>query len=209
MSELVQYDANWGAGQDLDKSDLVLPKIMLMQAMSDLVSEGKAKPGDFINSVDGTVLGSKDKGVEVIIFRANKIIQVYNGDEYVRTEPFTAETQSLLYDKSEGPDFRKNVVMNFSVLLPKDVKDGSAFPMILSFKRTSLGAGKKLATLLIRLQMMKKPSAAKVFKISAEQQENDKGKFFTMNVAEGRDTTEQEILDAQLWYKLTEGKKYE
>ncbi len=206
MSELTTYDASWGASQGLDKSDLQVPKLLLTQAMSEAVADGKAKPGDFINSLDGTVLGNKDKPVEVIVFRSGKTIQVFNGNDYLRTEPFNAMTAAMLYDKSEGDMIHKHVIMNFSCLLPKDIKDGAAFPIVTSFKKTSLGAGKKLSTLLIKLDMMKKPSAAKTFLISCNQQENDKGKFFVMDVSMGRDTTSAELEEAKIWFMLTERK---
>lgn len=130
---------------------------------------------------------------------------MFDGDKYIKTEEASVENLATVYDKIGT--IRKSVVMNFTFLLAKEIKDGSAFPMDVGFKKTSLSAGRKLSTMLMKLSVFNKPSAAKTFLISCTSEENDKGKYFVMDVAQGRDTTKEELEDAKLWYEITNSKK--
>lgn len=54
--------------EELISTDLKLPKILLMQAMSEFVKERKAMSGDIVESFEGRKLGSIDQKLEIIPF---------------------------------------------------------------------------------------------------------------------------------------------
>ena len=57
--------AEWGT-PDVDATDVVIPKILAQQGLSKFVTEGKAKFGDFCNSLTGEVLGDLSKPISLV-----------------------------------------------------------------------------------------------------------------------------------------------
>jgi hypothetical protein len=202
-------ESGWG-GEGLHGSDLLVPKMLLMQGLSKLVADGAASPGQIRDSLTGDLFGGKTgkdvKPVEIIAFSSFRtwvIFEKKNGkDEYVKTIPITPENEGLaITEVVNGVEVRRDKCLNFYVLRPEDIKDGSAFPYLISFRRTSGRAGKKLATFAAKLRVFKKPLASKVMMLSVESMENDKGKFFGLDISQGRDSTPEEIKEAFQWHE--------
>jgi hypothetical protein len=63
---------DWGSA-DVSASDVIIPKILCMQATSELVAEGKARMGDFVDSITHEVLGSVDSPIKFIPFHMEKV----------------------------------------------------------------------------------------------------------------------------------------
>ena len=98
VSTNVQSSGNFSQG--VDASDIIIPKILLMQAISQLVEQDKAKQGDFIHSLDEVVVGSKeDKPVEFIPLGMYKTLQTYEDNKYIKTESLTPENANLPYEE--------------------------------------------------------------------------------------------------------------
>ncbi len=193
-----QQGEAWGAGTHIDSKDIIIPKILLMQKMSDLVGNGKAKPGDFVNSLEGTVLG---KTVDFIVLDTYKTIQIFEGNDYKQTVPFTAEEAAKPYDEVVGGiKIKRSHVTSFYVLLPRDIQMHVPFPMVISFKGTSAYTARKLSTMLLKLQMLNRPSAGAVFNLSCHEEKNDKGTYYVMDVSQTRDSTMDELVYAKQWY---------
>jgi len=195
-----QQDGAWGS-ENIDSEDIIVPRIMLMQAMSELVSDGHASLGQYIDSLNkDRVIAEKDKTFDVIVFGSDKKIMVNKNNEF---EGFEDYTPDYVYEEVDagGNVVNRNLLTQFYVLLVSDIEAGEAFPYVLSFTKTSTKEGKKLATLIKKLSMFKKPSAAKVFTIGSKQESNDKGKWFVPTVAMGRDSTSEEMSQAYDFYK--------
>jgi hypothetical protein len=191
----------WGAGKHIDSKDIIIPKIQLMQKMSELVDQGKAKAGEFVNSLEGVVIGSKDKPVELIVLDTYKTIQVFENNDYKTTLPYTPDEAAKPYEETVGTiKVKRSHVTNFYVLLVNDIKKDTPFPLVLSFKGTSSYAGRKLNTMLMKLQMLNRPSAGAVFSLTSKEEENDKGKYYVMDVSQTRATTDDELVYAKMWY---------
>lgn len=188
--ELATADV-WGAGEGLAAEDLLIPKILLMQKMSDLVDQAKAKPGEFRSSITGELLGDEKKPVEVIVFDSFKNWLIFENNEFKEVLPWTGER--LLWE--EGT-IKRQLSYNFYCLLTSKIDD---IPHLISLKGTSTKAAKTLMTAFARLGRIKKPSAAKTFKLGCHQEKNDKGSYYVIDVLEGRDTTPQEIALAKSW----------
>lgn len=198
---LVTFDTgeNWGAGETIDKEDIKLPRLMLMQGLSDLVDQGKAKVGEFVNSLDEVALGSE---IDFITFGSFKQLLTYKNDEFESIEDYKPEHKQLPYEETiDGALIKRTTSLNFYVLTLEDIKSGVPFPMVLSFKSMSYKAGKDLTTIIAKLNALGAPSAAKVISLRSIKTENDKGKFHIMSVTAGRNSTKEEVLLAKQWYE--------
>lgn len=186
---------------DLDASDIIIPKVLLMQAISQLVEQDKAKQGDFVHSLDEVVVGSKESSpVEFIVLGMFKTLQTFENNNYIKTEALTPENSSLPWEEvSAGIKINRTKTMNYYVIRPDDVENMTVFPMVLTFKRTSLKGGKKLATKLMILHEFGAASYAKTFNLVAKSEEGEKGKYYVMDVIDGRKSTDVEISQAVKW----------
>jgi len=89
------------------------------------------------------------------------------------------------------------------VLIPDEVKEGGCMPYVLSFRRTSLKAGKKLATqMFVKNRAANKNPAAVVLEVSGHSKQNDDGEFIVQDVKAKRPSTDEEMVKAYEWYQL-------
>lgn len=193
----------WGQGE-ISARDLIIPKILVMQGLSDLVSENKAKLGDLVDNVEQKVLGGFDKPIEVVPFHMEKkyiISRRKKGEakfEFERYEDYAG--QEYPFEKAEGEDLIKyEYTLQFYVLRPED----TSMPYVLSFKSTSLRAGKVLSTqMFVRNRAAGLAPAAYVIELSSKKEKNDKGTFAVMEVKpKGRTAPELEK-EALNWFKV-------
>lgn len=198
--------ARWGAVESIDTSDLLVPKIYHQQALSKFAADGLARPGDFCDSLSGEVLGTKEKGLQVIVFGEYKtmIIEQAHGDrfelkEIVHVTPENAAywaSAPLLLD-TPGGRLRHNLTYNFYCLLPSKV---SELPFVLSLGSTKTKVARKLNTMLSKLDQIKRAGASKVFLLESTVEKNERGQWYGLSVTQGRDSTEAELNTAYEWY---------
>lgn len=193
-------------------SDLTIAKILLMQSTSELVGDGKANFGDMINSVTGEKLGQIDKPVEIIPLSVNKTWVVFDMSsgqpEFMRVEPFTAANASQTWEGEEdGKPIRRDQSINFYVLLGSDVASGEAFPLMVSFRRTSYAAGKALVTQILKQRMFKKSEYSKTVLLDASRQKNGTNTFAIFEVKPGRATTPEEQETAKTMLSMISASK--
>lgn len=199
VSTNVQSSGSFSAG--VDASDIIIPKVLLMQSISQLVDAEKAKAGDFVHSLDEVVVGSKENApVEFIVLGMFKTLQTYEDDKYIKTESLTPENANLAYEEViNGVKVNRTKTMNYYVIRPEDVENMAVFPMVITFKRTSLKGGKKLATKLMMLEEFGAEVYMKTFKLVARQEEGDKGKYYVMDIVDGRKSNDVEVKQAIKW----------
>jgi len=188
----------------LDSRDFIVPKILLMQGMSDAVTSERAVPGEMRDSIDNKKLGDKTNPVEIIPFKMFKSWVIYkevNGkDEYVEQVPFSPENSDWKWEAVvNGEKLRRDQAINYFCLIPSEIKEGVYFPYLMSFRRTSYFAGRKLETARAKLQKFGKPVSSKTFLISANKTENDKGVFYTFDVTMGRNSEDIELAAVKVW----------
>lgn len=126
MSELVEksdvtalqslQEEDWSA-HTVDQSNLLLPRLLLMQGLSDFVSDGKAKMGDIVKSTSGEIVAAKDKAVEIFPLCAfeNWVLEEKVGGkyEYRKTEAVTAENRKAPLDfMRDGTEWRRNMCLD-------------------------------------------------------------------------------------------------
>jgi len=197
----------WGS-ENVDAADIIVPKILLMQGLSKLVAADEAKQGEFRDSLTGALLGGKDKPLEFIPFHSTKTWVVFEQAvggkaEYKETVPMTAHNKDwATEEQSSGGTVRRDRCLNYYVLLLDDIKSGTYMPYMLSFRRTSYTAGRKLATIFAKLKMFKEPPASRVFTLSSRLEKNDLGQFYVADVGEKRRSSSEEMDAALNWYRV-------
>lgn len=214
---------SWGS-ENIDASDVVIPKLLLMQGQSEYVAEGKAKLGDIVRSTTGEVLGDSKKGVEIIpimSFKTWTILEKIGGKfEFRSVEPITADNVNEPLEWSVGNSvWRRDRCLNFYVLLPSDIKREAAaleklkktgafpdpkdalLPCVLSFRRTSYTAGKALSTHFLQAASFNRPPAVSIFSLSSKMEKNDLGTFYIFEIANAGMTAEADLVVCKKWYE--------
>lgn len=122
-------------------TDVVVPRILLMQPLSDFVTEGKAKPGDIVRSTTVERIAGPDSAIEFIPLsmpEASWVIEVKppkgNKFEFQRIEPRNAANSGLPwgfsadFDGNEVPagtpgalEARRVQRLSLFALLPSDI----------------------------------------------------------------------------------------
>lgn len=199
----------WGQSA-ISSKDIVIPKILCMQGLSDLVSQDRAKMGDFIDSLTEEVIGNYQTApISFIPFHMEKLWMVSTKKQgetqfkFKNFEQVTAQNENRMFTEVIGDEeYQYQYTMRFYVLSPNDM----SLPYIITFKGMSTKAGKVLAT-----QMFVKNKAAGlippayVMKLSGTKDKNDKGTFIVLNVASERKSTNEEIAAAFNWFKTVTG----
>lgn len=195
--------ASWGPAPTLSQRDIEMPRIYLMQGLSEMVTSGQAKFGELVDSVSGEVLGGVGKPMEVIPISAKKItiVEEKQGKDWIFKEALntTPEVEQLPFE--EG-NIRRTRIVSFFVLLPSEVASGAALPKILSIKGTSTQAAKIMLTQMYAINAASNPwlpPPAFTMLISVKVDKNDKGTFGVLEAKKGRRTTDEELSCAFHW----------
>jgi hypothetical protein len=170
--------------------NLIMPKVLLQQKMSERVEEGKAKPGDMVDNLSDEVLGSLEETLEVIPFRSETTwIERKNGD-FAGVIPFEGNERLAYEEEVDGVKIERDKVINVFILIPLAGLDD--VPYIIPFKRTSMKAGKKIETRLWRNTMAGLNPCEFAMKILSKKVAGDKGTYYVYDVLTGRKATPTE-----------------
>ena len=222
-------DMDWGLDA-VDSTDIVIPKLLIMQSTSHLVAEEKAQFGDLVNSVSGEVLGScreKDnKPVKFICIKEEKLwVELEKvGDKYEfrrNKERTTANDKSQLEWEENGAQWRRDRTLNYFILLERDLGNAMPFPYVLSFRRSSFGAGKVLSTHLLNCKaaIMKAKDTGQnitapmtppgtIFELTGKKTQNDKGTFYVLQTNRVSETSQEGVAKAAEWIKTLRTQKF-
>ncbi len=198
--------ANWGNDAEIDNSERLVPKLHLLQGQSKLVAEERGKTGDIVNIVTGEVLGGKEPVEFIPIKKLTSSWVVYDRTtgERVFKEIFdvTPENAKLPYVEKDAKGvviLERDYSINFLVLLAKD----TGFPIVASFKRTSVKAGKKLVNHFDRCRNDKVAPATYALSLVSQKLTNRDGKPYCVFdlLADRRKSTPAELNAAYQWFK--------
>jgi len=217
LPAIASDQAAWGPAPQLSAQDIKLPVLMLCQAMSDAVKLKKAKEGDFFDTSSDRAIGNVESGLEIIPIHMQVMWHIFHYDKkakkYAWAEKFPLETNpgsanyndKLKYEeviKVDGApvEVKRERRLEFYVLIPKG---DSSLPYHLTFKVTSIKAGKQLATqMYVENQNAGLVPPARAFNLCGHIESNDKGSFVVLDVKPARNSTAEEIAAAFKWYKL-------
>lgn len=211
-SEVAAYEQadEWGQDTDFSAQDMVISKILPMQGLSKLVTDRKAQLGEFRDSVNGTLMGSIDEPMEFIPFKVDKLwvktITSKGKTSFEGIEPITRDNENAPREEqlANGDYLHRDYTYYVYCLLPKDVEEGQVIPYIISLKRTSIKAGKKVMTqMFVRNKMAGKTPASWVMQLTGKLTSNDKGTFVVLDVnTMHRPTSNEELSAAFDMFKL-------
>lgn len=183
MNQVAKSESNVPAvaqaqDQQILKSDIVLPKVLLMQALSDFVKEKKATAGDIVRSGTGEMLAKAGSILEFIPLAFTNLWMLSEDEKgkgnkqdykFRGYEPRTAANEAAEWDYMEnGTKWKRTKVMNLYALLASDIErfeksiakyketgdmpdlDAAILPTTIQFRNTSFKAAKDVATLFVK-----------------------------------------------------------
>jgi hypothetical protein len=208
--------AEWGDGPELSGQDIIIPKILAMQGLSDLVTSRKAVMGEFRDNVSGELLGSIDAPIPFIPFYMEKIwiesMPKEGGKfKFSGITPITRKNEDLPWEDTDDKGkvlLKRDYTMQFYVLLPSDLEQGLTLPYVISFRRTSLRAGKKLATqMYVTNRQMQLPPAGKIMNLLGKIDSNNDGSYVVMDVGTEDNTPKEYMMKALEMFKIVQSGK--
>lgn len=204
----------WGTGGLVTK-DIIIPRINVMQPMSEKVTAGKAAFGEIRESLNNTLLGGFEKApVQFVPFLMEKMFVVFNNNDpedkkYLRIEPITPQNEDAKYEDEEKDEdgnmmkISRFRTMSFYVLLVDELKLGTAIPYILALSKTSLKAGKKLATQMYvkNINSGKIPPAI-ICGATVSKESQEKKTWAVFDIEPMTETPKEYLVEAFKWLKI-------
>lgn len=193
--DLTQFE---GVGLDISdnkeifKNDILIPKIWLIQAMSELRKQKKADEGDFVDSQTGEILAGEGETLNFVVLKTFKRWQTFKlvkegnktKKEFVSSELIIlGKNENLPYeDVIDGEDVTRRQVLSAYVLIERDAVMGLNKPYIIDFASSSKHAGRKMVSDITTLNNNKLPSFVAYFKMTSKEQNFDDGSAFVKDV---------------------------
>lgn len=202
--------------ENVINSDLKIPKILLMQSMSDFVAEQKAFAGDIVDSFEGKKLGDLKNPVNLIPFYVTNTWTVkkeVNGKmEFEKIEDRGGNDIKREYEfvGSDGVKRTNHRTLNIFCL----IKGGNMqVPYMISLQNRSFAkAAQPFLNKVALLKTEGKAPAHIVFALGVAKEENEKGKWFSNTIEAIKDNngkdipnTNEEIMAAFTQYKAISG----
>lgn len=195
----VSYNANEWGDVVVESKDLILPKILLQQALSEAVKQRVARDGDYLNTLTGTVCSNEGGNVHILPFycKQSYVVEKWNGKkfEFLKVSPYVPGEQKPFEEVIGNEKFKNSHVYEFFCM----TEEGGT-PAIVSFKSTSHRSGKQLFNLMyLQNPQQKKTPAHNWIILGSKQETNDMGTFNVMTINVGRESTKEEIQDCLSW----------
>ena len=193
----------WG-NQEVSSQEIVIPKILAMQGLSQMVLDQEAAFGDLMNSMTKEKLGDLKNPVTFIPFHRESVWvisrKVEGAWKFDSIEPITHENEGYKFEEvRNGVAYKNERTLNFYCLLPKDM----SLPMVVSFKGMSRKQGNILNTIMyVQNRAQGKVPPAKTMELYGVKDSNEKGTYVVLKSKVVRDTTMEEIQACLEWYKI-------
>lgn len=203
----------------LTKNDLIVPRLQLVQATSDIFRQKKAMPGDIIESLNGSKVASEGKPLEVIpifVFKKYRVMKMVENSKTKQLDKEFHETiaiqdnpmmpgynDDLPYQSTQKIDGKDTPILNertydMYFTLPKAGRD---IAYVMSFSSSNMKSAKKILLQMALNQEAGKTPAAHCFNLDIITQTNDKSTWYVTEAKLGREATEDEQGQAFKWYK--------
>lgn len=196
--------------EDIDpKEDIIMPRVAILQGLSEMVTEGKGVMGDLADSLSRENLGKELIFIPLFLFKTRVMFEVGEGlvmmsrDNLTVTMAVEKYTDKIGKPCNELPESQWNgkeapllsKVFNFPAL---NVAKMNEFPISVSFLRTGMKAGKTLASLVVRGG---EDIFARKYKLTTSIEKNDKGTYAVPHVELAGRCTDEEYAIAKKWYQ--------
>lgn len=183
-----------GIASNITASDLRLPRVALLQALSPLVQEDpeKYRQGQFVNSLTQDIITDPVLFTPVFVFK-NAIkyrTREEGGGIIYKTVNFTPEViKDISWDGTNKPVATQFI--NVVALVA-----GQDIPLIISFANTSFKSGQDLLTLI----QLSGQAWKYQYQLVSFKTKNDKGMFYIMRIKRGAPSTADAIVEAASLY---------
>ena len=215
-------------GQEhLDATDFIPPRVKVVQAMSQEAVDGKAKVGEFFNTLTGENYGSVLRFIPLTTFKNRVlIVRPEKRDEIneVLTGaglPASVEGDGLQCRSLDmvqgtgtpgmdcavcplaewrGPKIPPLCSESYNITAMNELGD----LIILSFSKSAAKTGKKLIS---TMRMRREKPWTSVFELSTRTEKNDRGSFAVPDFRQTADRTDDALLrQAQTWLSVVTGR---
>lgn len=218
-----------GVSEDILGAAIVVPKVLLMQGLSEAVADGKAVMGEMIRSTTTEKLGNAEKPVEFIPLTYNltwvnteKVGQKF---EYRGQEPLTAANNDLPWEYEKmGTTWKRTKSLNLFALLPQDIvaekaelekakngempdPDKALLPVMICFRSTSFNAGRDIITHFAKAKKFNLPGYVSTMNLKCYKEKNDQGTFYIFEVDKGGKTLPEDFETCNYWRNLVGSQK--
>ena len=203
-----------GFEDGVDREDIIIPRVKLLQALSPEVQAGIKPQGVFINSITQEEV----EPVFIPLFKFKNWIKFNPRDKRDPNFNPDFEPGAIIWRTDDPNDPRiaeakfgpngelptATTFLNFFCLFSTPSMDFK--PTILSFSKTSYKAGKKLLTLSL---MAGGDMFSRKYELSSNKTKNDIGEFYVMEVSPAGKVSDEEYAAAEMAYNMYRGKKIE
>lgn len=202
--------AGWGSTQEFTSRDIVIPKLVPLNFMSEKVKNNQGKYGELRDTLNNEKFGDIDHPVEFIPFYIEKTWMEFDvvankagakKREFKQVVKIDHTNDALPY-VDEAKNIERDRVVNVYCLIPSQIEAGNSFPYVLPMRRTSLKAGNKVITQIMRNERMGLPPAAVTMLLTAHSVQNDNGEYVVLDTIANRKATTEEMNDCLAWYKM-------
>jgi len=182
--DMVAPDAILGL-EGIEREDITLPRIKLLQAMSDEVSNSNASPGDWLNTLSGQSYGTQFEFIPISVWKSRTYFAekrddspiCRSADSFMSVDGYCCMTEcphDRAWDWKGGVPPLCTLGYNYLVIPLID-----PFPAIVTLMKSSFKTGKALNTLLMATCC---PAWFWVYEFYSVRQSNSKGTFYVAAV---------------------------
>lgn len=183
----------------VESKDLMLPRLMLQQAVSDMVKERLAKDGDYFNTLTNEIQ-SVDGKIKVLPFYVRQYFRIekYNGRKFEFDSIVPYDGKPRPFEEMIGADKFKNLHVYEYFCLTEE----GGLPVSLGFKSTSHKTGKRLFNMMyIANKQLNKPPANNWIELGSTTQEKEGDKYKVIDYKTDRVATKEELTECLTWIK--------
>lgn len=194
---------------DFDDGDIKMPRLAILQALSEQVTEGNGKMGQLANTVTKEILGDSVEIIPLFMFKTRVQFEIGKGlvmmsrdnqfvtmgkdgfEQYIG-QPVD-QVPGAAWTGKTPPSF--HVVYNYPVVI---VTQMGSFPLMLSLMRTGAKAAKDLNSMA---KFSNEDMFAQVYNLHTIVDKNDKGSFALPKIQFVRKATDEEYATAGNFFK--------
>lgn len=204
---VLPIDQAWGS-ENVAQESVLIPRLILAQDLTEAVKNGVCRPGAILDSATGQVLAAPGEKLEIIPIYTFREWEIYNvieergkvKEKYasrVRVNPSNEGWTAEGYENGQAVKRVKS--LNFFCLLPSKI---DSMPYLVSFKKSGMNAGKKIATHFYNSGLRKVAPAGQTFSLSGAAKTWEGYTFQSYAIEPSRLSTIEEVAKAYQWYQL-------
>ncbi len=213
MNELVTQETGINAMQlpgGIAADDIEHGKLLLQQKTSDAVDQGKAKPGDIVDTITGLVVGGEGNPVMVIPLAVKKEWNRYYVEgqdrKWFETVAYSPANANWKFEEmtEDGKHVKNDLIMIWAVL--PVINESVGMPSMIHFRGMSHRAGKKLATIVAQASFSGKQPYENMIQLGCHKETGDKTSYYVFDVSPAMKTPEVWLETAKNWSSMLLGR---